>query len=127
MAQAYAGYVVVYTWTSSTIARPPAKRAVALALVNAFGQLGNVAGAYVWPKTWGPSYKNSFGICVANFGVTIILGLAFRFQLKRLNRKLDREEGLDKLDEEALEQTARLEGVSKEEVLRARKGWRYVY
>jgi hypothetical protein len=26
------------TWTSSTIARPPAKRAVALALVNAFGQ-----------------------------------------------------------------------------------------
>lgn len=47
MAQCYGGFVVLYTWVSNTFPRPPAKRAVAVAFVNAFSQLGNVAGSYV--------------------------------------------------------------------------------
>lgn len=45
MAQSYAGFIVMYAWLSNTFARPPSKRAVALALVNAFSQLGNIAGS----------------------------------------------------------------------------------
>lgn len=45
MAQCYAGFVCLYAWVSNTFARPPAKRAVAVAFVNAFSQLGNVAGS----------------------------------------------------------------------------------
>ncbi|KNZ79845.1 hypothetical protein J132_08503 [Termitomyces sp. J132] len=59
MAQSYAGFIVFYAWISNTFPRPPSKRAVALALINAFSQLGNVAGSYVWPKPWGPTYHNS--------------------------------------------------------------------
>jgi hypothetical protein len=47
MAQSYAGFVCFLTWTSNTFARPPSKRAVALAFVNAFSQLGNIAGSWV--------------------------------------------------------------------------------
>jgi len=47
MAQAYAGFVVLYAWMSNSFPRPPSKRAVAIALINAFSQLGNVAGSYV--------------------------------------------------------------------------------
>ncbi len=45
MAQSYAGFVVFYAWMSNSFPRPPSKRAVALALTNAFSQLGNVAGS----------------------------------------------------------------------------------
>lgn len=45
MAQQYAGFVVMYTWISNSFPRPPSKRAVAVALVNAFAQIGNVAGS----------------------------------------------------------------------------------
>ncbi|KAG8688454.1 actin [Ceratobasidium sp. 423] len=45
MAQAYAGLIVLLSWVSNSIPRPPAKRAVALAFINAFSQLGNVAGS----------------------------------------------------------------------------------
>lgn len=35
------------------------KRGIAIAFINAFSQLGNVAGAYIFPKAWGPSYLKS--------------------------------------------------------------------
>lgn len=47
MAQSYAGFIVFYSWLSTSIPRPPAKRAVALAFINAFSQLGNISGSYV--------------------------------------------------------------------------------
>ncbi|OZJ02035.1 hypothetical protein BZG36_04953, partial [Bifiguratus adelaidae] len=69
LAQSYAGFVIILTWISNSIPRPPAKRAVSLAFVNAFSQLGNIAGSYVFPAAWGPSYKNSFAICITMFGL----------------------------------------------------------
>jgi MFS family permease len=46
-ASSYAGFIVFYSWISSSFPRPPAKRAVAIAMINAFSQLGNIAGRYV--------------------------------------------------------------------------------
>jgi MFS family permease len=92
MAQSYAGFVVLYAWMSNSFPRPPSKRAVALALMNAFSQLGNVAGSYVWPSAWGPTYRRSYGICIATSGTAIIMCWVFRQHLASLNRKLERED-----------------------------------
>ncbi|KAF8586689.1 MFS general substrate transporter [Ramaria rubella] len=91
-AQSYAGFVVLYAWLSNSLPRPPAKRAVALALINAWSQLGNVAGSYVWDSSWGPTYRNSYGICVATAGVTIIMCFVFRQHLIHLNKEIERKE-----------------------------------
>ncbi|PPR06575.1 hypothetical protein CVT24_001756 [Panaeolus cyanescens] len=92
MAQSYAGYVVIITWMSGSFPRPPSKRAVALALINAFSQLGNVSGSYVWPSAWGPTYRKSYGICIATSGMAIIMAWIFRRHLQKLNSEMEREE-----------------------------------
>ncbi|VDC06986.1 unnamed protein product [Peniophora sp. CBMAI 1063] len=92
MAQSYAGYVIFYAWISNSFARPPSKRAVALAFTNAFAQLGNVAGSYVWPSSWGLSYLNSYAICISCQALTIIMLAFYRAHLRKLNARLDLEE-----------------------------------
>ncbi|KAH9077091.1 MFS general substrate transporter [Lactarius deliciosus] len=59
-----ARYFALY-WTSNTFSRSASKRAVALAFINAFSQLGNIAGSYVWQKSWGPTYSRSYAICIS--------------------------------------------------------------
>lgn len=87
-ASSYAGFIVFYSWISSSFPRPPAKRAVALAMVNAFSQLGNVAGMYVWDLKQ-DGYRRSYGIVTAMFGLTIIGCWLFKSMLIGLNRKLE--------------------------------------
>ncbi|KAG8626510.1 hypothetical protein KVT40_005455 [Elsinoe batatas] len=90
-ASAYAGFIVFYSWISSSFPRPPAKRAVAIALINAFSQLGNVAGSYVWGLKEN-GYRKSYGIVLSMFGVTIVGCYAFRVVLSNLNKKLEKGE-----------------------------------
>lgn len=87
-AGSYAGFIVFYSWISSSFVRPPAKRAVAIALVNAFSQLGNIAGSYVWQMPE-HGFRKSYGIVVAMFGVAIAGCFWFRQILVGLNKKLD--------------------------------------
>lgn len=47
MTQVISGYLLLFGWISNTFAREPAKRAVAIALMNALGQTGSVIGASV--------------------------------------------------------------------------------
>ncbi|GLB33756.1 putative MFS general substrate transporter [Lyophyllum shimeji] len=67
MAQAYAGYVCLLAWASGTISRPSSKRAVALAFINCGSTIGNIAGSYVWPASWGPTYSHSYAL---SFSIT---------------------------------------------------------
>ncbi|EPT03628.1 hypothetical protein FOMPIDRAFT_86900 [Fomitopsis schrenkii] len=92
MALQYAGFVVMYTWVSNSFPRPPSKRAVAVALVNAIAQLGNVAGSYVWPSSWGPTYRYSYAICIATSGWAIVMCYIFKRHLESLNRQMAEEE-----------------------------------
>ncbi|KAH7887797.1 MFS general substrate transporter [Phlebopus sp. FC_14] len=92
MAQMYAGFVVMFAWMSNSFPRPPSKRAVCLSLINGFSQLGNIAGSYVWPSNWGPTYRYSYGICIACSGTAIAMCWVFRQHLKELNRKMEEEE-----------------------------------
>ncbi|OBZ76616.1 Pantothenate transporter liz1 [Grifola frondosa] len=92
MAQSYAGFIIFLAWVSNSIPRPPSKRAVALALINAFSQLGNIAGSYVWPKGWGPTYRHSYAICIATNGLCIVMLYIFKRHLEGLNREIARKE-----------------------------------
>ncbi|KAH7920392.1 MFS general substrate transporter [Leucogyrophana mollusca] len=92
MAQMYAGLIVFYAWMSNPFPQPPAKRAVAIALMNAFSQLGSVAGSYVWPTTWGPTYRYSYAICIAAAALSIGMCWTMSFHLTSLNRRIEKGE-----------------------------------
>ena len=92
MVQSYSGLITFYTWISSTFPRPPSKRAVAIGFINAFGQLGSISGSYIWPESWGPSYRYSYAICIATNGLGIVMIIALRTHLRALNKKAEKEE-----------------------------------
>ncbi|KIP07682.1 hypothetical protein PHLGIDRAFT_19109 [Phlebiopsis gigantea 11061_1 CR5-6] len=97
LAQSYAGFITFLAWISNSIPRPPSKRAVALALINAFSQLGNVSGSYIWPTAWGPSFRNSYAICISTNGLCIVMCYIFKRHLESLNKKAaerEQEQGL---------------------------------
>lgn len=126
-AGSYAGFIVFYSWISSSFPRPPAKRAVAIALINAFSQLGNVAGSYVWDLKEN-GYRKSYGIVLSMFGVTIAGCWVFRMMLNNLNKKLEESEtGVETSAGDAKQQAAGDEFVEHtDEALRMRKGFRYL-
>ncbi|KAL0955459.1 hypothetical protein HGRIS_001701 [Hohenbuehelia grisea] len=91
MAQSPMGPAITIAWAVTSI-QPANKCAVGIALINAFSQLGLVAGPYAWDKSWGPSYRKSFGICIAASATSIIMSIIFRQRLAALNRKAEEEE-----------------------------------
>ena len=90
-AGSYAGFIVFYSWISSSFPRPPAKRAVAIAMINAFSQIGNIAGSYVWSLP-AHGFRGSYAITLAMFGTTIVGCFVFRTMLNRLNKELELKE-----------------------------------
>ena len=44
----YTGYVVALSWISNTIPRPPAKRAAALAAINAFSNAAQIYSSFMY-------------------------------------------------------------------------------
>ncbi|WVN84904.1 uncharacterized protein L203_100040 [Cryptococcus depauperatus CBS 7841] len=125
-AQSYAGFIVFYSWISSSFPRPPAKRAVAIALVNAFSQLGNIAGSYVWGLK-ANGYRKSYGIVVSMFGITIIGCFLFRQILVNLNKRLEAGEAAWEAKEDVTDKGQKLEHFEqRDEALNMRKGFRYL-
>ncbi|WVR07826.1 hypothetical protein IAU60_004869 [Kwoniella sp. DSM 27419] len=126
-AQSYAGFIVFYSWISSSFPRPPAKRAVAIAAINAFSQLGNIAGSYVWHlKAHG--YRSSYGIVTAMFGVTILGCFVFKMILVNLNKKLEAGEAAWETKPDVEDKGNKLEHIERgtDESLRVRRGFRYL-
>ncbi|KAL8638384.1 MAG: hypothetical protein Q9228_004464, partial [Teloschistes exilis] len=52
----YTGYVVALAWISNTLPRPPAKRAAALAAINAVSNASSIYASYMYPESAGPRY-----------------------------------------------------------------------
>ncbi|KAG2159178.1 major facilitator superfamily domain-containing protein [Suillus bovinus] len=92
MAQIAAGQIILWAWINNTFAREPAKRAVAIALISSISAAGNIVGSFLWPITWGPTYRYSYAICVTALGVsTVMLGIMY-LHLKRVNQQIERNE-----------------------------------
>lgn len=90
-------------------------------MVNAFSQLGNVAGSYVW-NLEANGFRQSYGIVTAMFGITIAGCLLFRMVLSNLNKKLEEQQrAVDDepdLAEKVMDQD--------DEAMRVQKGFRYL-
>ncbi|KAF6793393.1 tartrate transporter [Colletotrichum musicola] len=125
-ASSYAGFIVFYSWISSSFPRPPAKRAVAIAMINAFSQLGNVAGSYVWGLK-ANGFRQSYGIVTAMFGVTIVGCYIFKVILDNLNKKLEAGERAWEVHGDVAQQTADITHTDEMEASRKLgKGFRYL-
>ncbi len=85
----YTGYVVALAWISNTLPRPPAKRAAALAFINAVSNCSSIYASYMYPSSAGPQYIVAFAVnCVTSF-IAILSATLLRFILVGLNKKLD--------------------------------------
>ncbi|KAF8554138.1 MFS general substrate transporter [Imleria badia] len=129
MSLGYCGFALTLTWVSNAVPRPPAKRSVALGMVNGVGSIGNILGSYIWKTSWGPEYHQSMIIAICSLVLSTVLGLIMRQMLIRENKRMEREERelMEGPERERIEEAARLEGISFEEAVRRRKGFRYLY
>ncbi|KAJ5642855.1 uncharacterized protein N7484_005362 [Penicillium longicatenatum] len=114
MTMGYSCGFVMLGWISSTIPRSPAKRAAAIAIINAMGNIGSIPGSYIFPSNYGPYYVKSFGAELAILAFACLCALALRMYLARLNSKLDQEER---------EHVSHIDSVEYQHV----KSFRYIY
>ncbi|KAM3076383.1 hypothetical protein ACMFMG_007203 [Clarireedia jacksonii] len=91
----YTGFVVALAWISNTLPRPPAKRATALAFINAASNSSSIYASYMYPKSAGPRYIVAMSVNCAMTFMAICAALILRIMLVRLNKKLDRGEEVD--------------------------------
>ncbi|KAG6919226.1 hypothetical protein DXG01_008021 [Tephrocybe rancida] len=129
MACGYAGFAMNLVWVSNAIPRPPAKRAAAMGIVNGIGNLGNLIGSFTWKAEWGPRYHQSMAISLAALAFSTLLAFVIRQMLISKNKQLDADENaaLKVADRARVEEAARLEGLTFEQAMERRKGYRYLY
>ncbi|KIJ65885.1 hypothetical protein HYDPIDRAFT_174700 [Hydnomerulius pinastri MD-312] len=125
----YCGFTLTLVWVSNAIPRPPAKRSVAIGLVNGFGNLGNLMGSYIWKANWSPQYHQSMIIALCALAFASFLSFVVRCLLVRENKQMERDEMnlMNGPERERIEEAAKLEGITFDEAVRRRKGFRYLY
>ncbi|KAI5478367.1 hypothetical protein MNV49_005218 [Pseudohyphozyma bogoriensis] len=84
----FAAQCITFTWVSSTMTQPSAKRAAALAFLNAFCGTANVWSSYLY--TGAPRYIPAFLANLAAAVVGIGFAVVTREYLKRKNGELER-------------------------------------
>ncbi|AAW46132.2 conserved hypothetical protein [Cryptococcus deneoformans JEC21] len=104
--------LLLYKTINHHMPRPVAKRAAAIALMNAIGGTSNIWASYLWFS--GPKYYAAFGTFIGAAVLFLITITAYRFYVRRENRLLDG----------TPEEVARVmkRGVTQEQV---DMGWRY--
>ena len=108
----YTGCVVMLAWISNTIPRPPAKRAAALAAINAITNSSSIYSSYMYPESAGPRYVVAMSVNCATLFVAFCMATWLRFILVGLNKKLD-------------EGTIGVEGIQGVPAEGAKNGFRY--
>ncbi|KAG1794437.1 major facilitator superfamily domain-containing protein [Suillus plorans] len=92
MNQNAGGQMVFWAWIKNTFAREPAKRAVAIAVISGLSSVGSIAGPFLWPLNWGPTYRHSYAICIATLGVATAMIGVMHLHLKWVNAQIERNE-----------------------------------
>ncbi|KAJ7820277.1 major facilitator superfamily domain-containing protein [Mycena leptocephala] len=119
MATGYAGFSMTLVWVSNVIPRPPAKRAAAIGIVNGIGNLGNLMGSYTWKSAWGPEYHQSMIISLCS----LVLSTVMSFGKFNLYERV----AMQGANEIRVKEAAILEGISFEQAMERRKGFRFLY
>ncbi|KAJ7506747.1 MFS general substrate transporter [Mycena galericulata] len=129
MAVGYTGFSMTAVWVSNVIPRPPSKRAAAIGIVNGVGNLGNLMGSYTWKSQWSPLYHQSMLISLCALVLSTLMSFGIRQHLLRKNKQLDEDERvvMRGANEVRVREAAIIEGISFEEAMERRKGFRYLY
>jgi hypothetical protein len=90
MMSVYGSFGCILSWVSTSLSRPPAKRAVSYAVVNAGSNLASIYASYFYPKSQGPKYWQANVANVAFSAACIAMATVLRFYLSWRNRELDR-------------------------------------
>lgn len=79
---------MITAWTAATVGQTDEKKAAAIAMANAFGNLSFVYKSYLWPASNAPLFRQAMiaGIIFSMGVIAAVWGL--RFILKRMNRKI---------------------------------------
>lgn len=85
----YCAFVVALAWISNTLPRPPAKRAAALAFINAVSNASSIYASYMYEDRMAPRYVIAMSVNCGTTFLSIIAATVLRFMLVRLNKKLD--------------------------------------
>ncbi|KAH6857384.1 pantothenate transporter liz1 [Alternaria rosae] len=93
----YTGYVVALAWISNSLPRPPAKRAAALAFINAISNTSSIYASYMYPqpKSGPADLTVPLSVDCATAALAIIMASIMRIILGRLNKKLARGEHVE--------------------------------
>ncbi|XXH04002.1 hypothetical protein Hte_010411 [Hypoxylon texense] len=86
----YSAFVVALAWISNTLPRPPAKRAAALAFINAVSNASSIYASYMYEDRMAPRYVIAMCVNCGTIFLSMIAATVLRFMLVRLNKKLDR-------------------------------------
>ena len=89
----YTGYVVVLAWISNCIPRPPAKRAAALAAINAVSNASSIYASYMYSGA--PRFIVAFTVNCCTLFLAILMAALLRTMLARDNKRLDRGEHVE--------------------------------
>ncbi|KAK0206086.1 MFS general substrate transporter [Desarmillaria ectypa] len=92
MCMGFSGGIILLGWISTSIPRPPVKRAASIAFVNGFANIGQIPASYLWPSKWGSKYWQSFATEICLLALSLSIGFAYRQYLVSLNKKLEKGE-----------------------------------
>ncbi|KAK3327590.1 major facilitator superfamily domain-containing protein [Cercophora scortea] len=84
----YSGFVVALAWISNIMPRPPAKRAAALAFINAVSNCCSIYASYLYPNSAAPHYTTAMVVNCCTAVIAVAAATVLRFMLVKLNRKL---------------------------------------
>lgn len=87
----WASNAVSLSFASSTFgSMEPEVRAIAIALVNAMGNLAQIYGAYLFPSEDKPKYLKGFGVISGMLGFGIVVYIVMHVALRRKDGKQGR-------------------------------------
>ncbi|KAF6817216.1 putative vitamin H transporter [Colletotrichum musicola] len=78
---------LILSWTSGVISLPAEKRAIVLAMVNAFGNFSSVYGSRIWPSGDAPGYRTGFGVTAGFLGAGMVLAVLIPIMVKAVDWK----------------------------------------
>lgn len=74
---------LVKTWVADVIPQPAAKRAVAIALINAIGNASSIYASWLWPDKDKPRYIAGFATTTTWMGILCVCTFVFSRMFKK--------------------------------------------
>ncbi|KAF9076573.1 MFS general substrate transporter [Rhodocollybia butyracea] len=128
MCMGFSGGIITLGWISTSLPRPPIKRAASIAFINAFANIGQIPTSYLWPTKWGRHYWQSFVTEICLMVLSLSIAFAYRQYLVSENKKLDRGEIEAYItDKKTVERSAELVHASTLQEEALVNSFRYIY